>query len=289
MTNTVAVLLAAYNGLEWLDEQLQSILQQEDVVLHVFISVDLSDDGTYTWCKKQESQYQNISVLDYGERFGGAAKNFYRLIRDVDFSEFDYVSLSDQDDIWLANKLSSAISEIEQKQLEGYSSDVIAFWNDGREKLVKKSYPQKKFDHYFEAAGPGCTYVLTKNAMLEFKGFLNTNWLVVNNVSLHDWMIYSYFRSNDFKWHIDSVPLMRYRQHERNQVGSNLGLKAAIVRLGMIKNKWYSGQVNRIVNLFEVGASLKLNRRFLITHFLELRRRPRDAFILMIMLLAGIY
>ena len=157
---SVAVLLSAYNGIMWIEEQVISILSQENTSIEIFISIDLSNDKTYEWCLDFARGNINIKVLPYGERFGGAAKNFFRLIRDVDFSCFDYIAFSDQDDIWDGGKLLHAIKTIKQDDLDGYSSDVIAFWSNGRNKLVKKSFPQKKFDYFFESAGPGCTYVL---------------------------------------------------------------------------------------------------------------------------------
>lgn len=42
----VAVLLAAYNGMAWIEAQLDSILKQANVCVSVFISVDTSSDGT---------------------------------------------------------------------------------------------------------------------------------------------------------------------------------------------------------------------------------------------------
>ena len=81
------------------------------------------------------------------------------MIREVDFLDFDYVSLANQDDIWFSNKLQSAVLLIQFNNYDAVSSDVLAFWEDGREKLVKKSFPQKSYDYLFEVVGPGCTYV----------------------------------------------------------------------------------------------------------------------------------
>lgn len=289
---TVAVLLAAYNGMAWIEEQLESIIKQNEVTLDVFISVDLSDDGTYEWCKTQEKKYSNLIVLDYGERFGGAAKNFFRLIRDVDFSTYDYIALADQDDIWVKNKLSHAISVIQKDDLDAYSSDVIAFWNDGREKVVIKSYPQKLYDYYFEAAGPGCTYVFKQSSLSCFKKFLSENWMEVNQVALHDWMIYSYFRNQKMKWYIDSNPRMLYRQHEYNQVGLNSGFSATLKRLGMIKSKWYICEINKIYDLVSkqsLASEFSLNKFFLMRNFFQLRRRTRDAVVLLLFIVLGIF
>jgi rhamnosyltransferase len=284
---TVAVLLAAYDGMCWLPEQLESIFQQRDVMVQIFISVDVSNDGTYEWCKEQETFHENVTVLSYGERYGGAAKNFFRLIRDVDWSSFDYVSLADQDDIWLENKLNHAVSLMDKTESEAFSSDVMAFWQSGREVLVKKSYPQKEYDFYFEAAGPGCSYVFSQSSLAKFKTFLIANWNEVNQVSLHDWLLYAFFRSRNMKWHIDSQPLMRYRQHESNQVGMNSGFKAAFKRLSLIRNGWYFDEVNKISSLVnrDIQTDFSLSKAFLFRNILQLRRRPRDLLALIALLL----
>ena len=288
---SVVILLAAYNGIEWIEEQIKSILLQKNVSVEILISVDLSNDKTYEWCQDLARKNSYIKVLPYGERFGGAAKNFYRLIRDVDFSYFDYIALSDQDDIWDSDKLHHAISVIEKDNLDGYSSNVTAFWSDGKERLVKKSFPQKRFDYFFEAAGPGCTYVFKQQAIQKFKKFLIKNWTKVNLVELHDWMIYAYFRSQGMRWKIDNKPLMRYRQHQHNQVGINYGLKAYLIRFNKIKTKWYRNEVQKIINLLNGSSEqdISLKRLFLIKNFWHLRRRPRDAIFLLFMIILQIF
>ena len=288
---SIAVLLAAYNGMEWIEEQVASISSQKNTSIQIFISVDLSNDKTYEWCQNLARNNSYIKVLPYGERFGGAAKNFYRLIRDVDFSYFDYIALSDQDDIWDSDKLHHAISVIEKDNLDGYSGNVIAFWSDGQERLLKKNFPQKRFDYFFEAAGPGCTYVFKQQAIQKFKKFLIKNWTKVNLVELHDWMIYAYFRSQGMKWKIDSKSLMRYRQHDNNQVGLNYGLKAYLIRLKKIKAKWYRNEVQKIIYLLNGRSSqdISLKKLFSTKNFWHLRRRPRDAIFLLFIIIFQIF
>jgi rhamnosyltransferase len=288
---SIAVLLAAYNGMEWIEEQVASISSQKNTSIEIFISVDLSNDKTYEWCQNLARNNSYIKVLPYGERFGGAAKNFYRLIRDVDFSYFDYIALSDQDDIWDSDKLHHAISVIEKDNLDGYSGNVIAFWSDGQERLLKKNFPQKRFDYFFEAAGPGCTYVFKQQAIQKFKKFLIKNWTKVNLVELHDWMIYAYFRSQGMKWKIDSKSLMRYRQHDNNQVGLNYGLKAYLIRSKKIKAKWYRNEVQKIIYLLNGRSSqdISLKKLFLTKNFWHLRRRPRDAIFLLFIIIFQIF
>ena len=292
MTNSpsVAVLLAAYNGMEWIEEQVSSILSQKSISIEIFISVDLSNDKTHEWCQGLAGKNAHVKVLPYGEKFGGAAKNFFRLIRDVDFSCFDYVALSDQDDIWDSSKLHHAIRTIEQDSLDGYSSDVIAFWSNGREKLVKKSFPQKKFDYFFEAAGPGCTYVLKQQSVQTFKKFLIKNWENINCIESHDWLIYAFFRSRSMSWCIDSEPLMLYRQHESNQVGSNFGFLAYLKRIKMVKSGWYRSEVRKISEIISINDdAFTLDIWFLIKNFYQLRRQNRDTFILLLMILLGFF
>ena len=287
---SVAVLLAAYNGMEWIEEQVSSILSQKSISIEIFISVDLSNDKTHEWCQGLAGKNAHVKVLPYGEKFGGAAKNFFHLIRDVDFSCFDYVALSDQDDIWDSSKLHHAIRTIEQDSLDGYSSDVIAFWSNGREKLVKKSFPQKKFDYFFEAAGPGCTYVLKQQPTQKFKKFLIKNWENINCIESHDWLIYAFFRSRSMSWCIDSEPLMLYRQHESNQVGSNFGFLAYLKRIKMVKSGWYRSEVRKISEIISINDdAFNLDIWFLIKNFYQLRRQNRDTFILLLMILLGFF
>ncbi|EJM01460.1 glycosyl transferase [Pseudomonas sp. GM102] len=294
----VAVLLAAYNGVKWLPAQVESILQQKNVDVNVFISVDSSSDATEAWVSELALNNARVKVLPHGEHFGGAGRNFYRLIRDVDFSEFDYIALADQDDIWLADKLNVAHEKILESCASGYSSNVTAFWPDGRKVLLDKAQRQRKYDFLFEAAGPGCSYVLKVSNALEFKRFVITNWSRVCEVSLHDWLVYAWFRSSGLSWYIDPISHMLYRQHSNNQFGANTGIKALVARLSLLRSGWYRGEVSKISGLLAdrvqgLPASLlkqgKIPSSFLIRNWASLRRRFRDRVFLLVMVVLGIY
>lgn len=270
----VAVLLAAYNGEQWIANQLDSIWSQEFVTVDVFISLDLSSDSTLTFLQNLEEKHYNLFLLPYGERFGGAAKNFYRLIKDVDVSAYDYVAFADQDDIWLPEKLYRGIGAMQSSKSTAYSSNVTAFWPSGRKKLIKKSYQQKDFDFIFESAGPGCTYVFEATEFIGFKNFVISNWGSVVEIEFHDWLAYAYFRSRDYKWLIDDSPLMLYRQHENNQFGANSSWAAYRSRLNLIKNGWYVHQVRSIVSVLGLAPFTK---KFIFLNFMQTRRRNLDA------------
>jgi len=242
----VAVLLAAYNGARWIEEQIASILAQRGVEVVVYISVDPSTDGTFGLCQKLALKDDRIVVLpDVGERFGGAAKNFFRLIKDVDFRDFDYVSYADQDDIYLEGKYRAAHEKITVLDCAAYSSNVTAYWPDGRKLLVVKSQPQRKYDFLFEAGGPGCSYVLRVSDALEFKRFLIENWHAAYNVGLHDWLTYAWFRSLEKVWYIDETSYILYRQHGGNQIGANDGLAGIKSRLKLLKSGWYRDEISK--------------------------------------------
>lgn len=284
-TPRVAVLLAAYNGMSWIAEQLASIVAQTNVDVCVYISVDPSTDGTEAWCSKYAENNPSVKLLPASGPFGGAARNFFRLIRDVDFSDFDYVSFADQDDIWYPEKLERAVNKLRLGGIDGYSSNVVAFWPSGRRILVDKAQPQVEWDHWFEAAGPGCTYVLTQPLASALKETIVKHWHKVQSIALHDWFCYAFARSAGFKWFIDSVPGMDYRQHAGNQVGVNSGVASAISRLRQVLNGWWFSQVRLICELTtencnnvskRPGLSGRISILKLAVRLKDCRRRRRD-------------
>jgi len=245
----VAVLLAAYNGMQWIEEQLASILGQQAVDVSVFISIDPSTDGTEAWCAAYAGDHPQVVVLPAAGSFGGASRNFFRLIRDVDFDGYDFIAFADQDDVWHPDKLQRATCAIQSRNVDAYSSNVTAFWPDGRTHLLDKAQPQVEWDFLFEAAGPGCTYVASRKLADALKVSVLQNWQSLQGVSLHDWYCYAFVRSSGYRWHIDPEPSMDYRQHERNQVGANKGLGPLVARYKTIHDGWWFSQVQLIANV----------------------------------------
>lgn len=247
-----AILMAVYNGMQFIEEQITSIFAQKEVELTIFVSIDPSNDNSEEWLQALSRQEKKLKILPAAGRFGGAAKNFFRLIKDTDFSEFDYVAFADQDDYWYAEKLVNAIFILKSINYDAYSSNVIAFWPNGKQILINKAQPQKQWDFIFEAAGPGCTYVISNRLAHLIKHNVINCWDRLQAIGLHDWYCYAFARANGFKWFIDPRPTMLYRQHEKNQVGANLGLKAYIHRFKKIKDGWWLSQASLIAEL--VGA-----------------------------------
>ncbi|MGJ0457034.1 glycosyltransferase [Aliarcobacter cryaerophilus] len=299
MHKKIAVLLASYNGVKYIKEQIDSILNQKEVHVTIFISDDLSTDKTVEYLQEIYKDFKNIVYLPSGSKFGGAGKNFYRLIRDVDFSTFDFISFVDQDDIWYEDKLIRAIKTIEDKQLDAYSSNVLAFWEDGKEMVINKSSLQARYDYLFEAAGPGCTYMLKKDLAIFLQNFICENWEDVNKIESHDWFIYAFARENNYKWHIDEKPSMRYRQHTSNQVGANDGLKAKLKRLKKVFSSWYREEIIKIIKVLRLENKYKfskyilnksyLNNLLLLKYSFEFRRNKKEKLFLSLLILLGIF
>lgn len=286
----VAVLLAAYNGMAWLEQQVQSILLQQGVRVALFVSVDASTDGTRAWVQALSQGNSAVTLLPDAGRLGSAGANFFHLLQQVDCTGFDAVAFADQDDIWLPDKLQRAWRKIASGQCDVYSSNVLAFWDDGRQQLIDKAQPQKTLDYFFEAAGPGCTYVLAVAAMRKLQAWLCANATFLHLIALHDWLVYAYCRAQGLRWYIDPVPSMYYRQHADNQVGVNAGWLAYRKRLGLLRSKWFRQQVMTIARLVDAPQQARLTQRwFLICNFFQLRRRARDAWLLLALVLLGIY
>ena len=281
----IAVLLAVHNGVAWLPEQLESILGQTGVAVSVFCSVDASSDGSERWVDQFALGDARLTVLPHGQRFGGAASNFFRLINEVDVSPFDSVAFADQDDLWLPDKLQRAHRAMRSNGAEGYSSNVMAFWPDGREALIEKNQPQARWDFLFEAAGPGCTYVLSRRLTIALQDLIQRRGDEVRQVALHDWFAYAFARAHGYRWLIDDHVGMRYRQHEDNQVGVNTGLHAFARRVRVVLSGWGLAQSALIANLIGMGddpfvkhwaSGSRWGVLWLATQAGQCRRRGRD-------------
>lgn len=292
MNNRVLVLMATHNGIKWVAEQVESIRAQEGVEVSILASDDASKDGTFEYLNAKT----DLILLENRGPYGSAGKNFFNLLLRADFSGYDFVAFSDQDDIWHPLKLSRSIASMVLHGCQGYSANVTTFWDDGREIVINKAQPQRKFDFLFESASAGCTYVISPVLAKGIQEFLYANPDISEKVSLHDWFVYAWARSKGFHWFIDKKPSMRYRQHDGNAVGANNGLKVALRRIAAVKSGWYRDQVETIakaLNIYEqkliyavLSKSLK-GRLRLAVHARKFRRDRRDALVLAINSLMG--
>ena len=290
ITPKIAVFLATYNGEKFLNQQIDSILSQKNVEVDIYCNDDGSSDRTLEIIKSYQISKKNFFIIDSIKESGCAGLNFYSLIL-TSFGEYDYYAFSDQDDIWLQSKLDTACKRLSTENADGYSANHIAFWNE-KELKIYKDHPQTQYDYMFESAGAGCTYVLSKKLFMDLKNFIYKNKDKVYKVFKHDWFIYAFARSRNYKWYLDSEFTLMYRQHNDNETGVNSGnLQSFMIRLKNIKSGWFSQQILYLANVLryqnKIDSLLKattiIQRLMKLMVFLKMRRKKRDAIILYIL------
>ena len=235
-TPTIEVLLSTYNGEKYIDQQLMSLIKQEDVIIHILIRDDGSQDKTLEIVERYAKEYDFISIIKGKNK--GFAKSFWDLIQKS--GEYEYYAFCDQDDIWDKRKLISAIELIKKKNIKSpkptlYTSDVQSM--DNNFNLLKKHTFGFKGtlsldDSLIRSVLPGCTFVFNnelKKIACQYHG----------RIISHDWLIYQIaliFGQVVF----DNNVYMNYRIHENNTIGveTKFGfIKSRINNLIKDKNK----------------------------------------------------
>ena len=278
----VAVLLPTYKGIKFLDRQIKSIIFQKRVKVDLYISVEPTVDGSREYLHALQKKFRNIIVLYHNVNFGSPTKNFFFLINNINEKKYDYISLSDHDDIWFNDKIEKSIQKITFYKVDCYSSSVIAF-NDKKKFLLKKKNKQKKYDFYFESAGPGSTFCFKSKFITSLKKFIYQK-KNASNFLYYDWLIYAYARRNKFKWYIDEKPTLFYRQHSNNYTGARWNISSHFKRFIYVVNGNAIRNALELDNLINYRSFLLLNnfinRLRLIFLSFQFRRSIFDAFLL---------
>lgn len=108
----ISVALCTYNGINFLREQLISILSQSYPVNEIVICDDRSTDGTLNLIETFVKEYPNKFFLHHNDKNIGPIKNFEKCIK---LCSGDIIFLSDQDDVWYKNKV--------EKLIDGFQKD----------------------------------------------------------------------------------------------------------------------------------------------------------------------
>lgn len=215
----VDILLATYNGEKYLQEQIESILDQTYTDFRLLISDDYSNDKTVEIIKELAKKDDRIVTFFQKENLG-VVKNFEFLMEKV---ESDYFMFSDQDDIWKKNKIEKSVEKIEKGFDLAYSDLEVV--NDNLE-VMNKSYWElkgfikkvKKYNNfeslYLNNYITGCTLISKKQYIKEVLPIpKNTEYI------LHDYWL-PLMVSRDGKIGYIDEPLIKYRQHKNNRIGS---------------------------------------------------------------------
>ena len=215
----VDILLATYNGEKYLREQIDSILNQTHKEFRLLISDDGSTDSTREILEEYKNKDSRIEVF-FQENNLGVVKNFEFLLEKV---EAKYYMFSDQDDIWKESKIEKSLKKIEEGFDLVYSDLEVV---DEELNVIYKSYWKlkgiynkiKKYNNfeslYLNNFVTGCTMISRKELINKFLPLPNTSKYV-----LHDYWI-SLILSQEGKISYIEEPLIKYRQHKNNKVGS---------------------------------------------------------------------
>lgn len=265
---TVHILLATYNGAQFLTEQLDSIARQTHSAWTLTISDDGSTDNTLALVAEFAARItQPLTVLQ-GPRQKSSTRNFCHLIQNAPTAEAsDLYAFCDQDDVWLDNKLERAVEWHAQQQSHAvrlYCSRTQ--FVDEQLKPIGLSpgiqRPPSFGNALVQNIASGNTMVMSHDVLLAQKKVKpeHSVW--------HDWTTYLVATALGGMVCFDDQPSLLYRQHGGNVIGANNGFTAQVKRLKPLFNgrfkQWTDANLAAVrdLNSLPTHDSLHLYRQF---------------------------
>ncbi len=215
----IDILMSTYNGENYLENQLFSLLMQRYKEWTLYIRDDGSTDNTLSIISKFCKLDQRIKLVEQGVNLGYGA-SFMKLIQ---YSRADYVAFCDQDDIWFEDKLLRCLEQA--KQLDDHQTPLLVCcqgytYSDQTGTITGALTPQyqaKELKNFLFLNGgyQGCLFLVNK-AMIDNAKTYN------KPVHGHD-NIMCLIAHSFGKIYFLKMPLMLYRQHKLNLSG-NVGI-----------------------------------------------------------------
>ena len=145
--DNVYILMATYNGEKYIKEQINSILSQTYDGWILLIRDDVSCDETLKILKEYERQDDRIKIIKSSKRLG-ARGNFNYLIDYALKEDAQYIMFSDQDDIWLNDKIECSLKKMKEIERENDDRPIMVYGNYEfvDEKLRHLSYANRYND-----------------------------------------------------------------------------------------------------------------------------------------------
>lgn len=228
----VAILLCTYHGQHYLAEQLDSFAAQTHDNWEVWASDDGSEDDTHEILATYQQKWPAGRLSIHFGPAEGFVANFLSLTCKASI-EADYYAYSDQDDVWDSDKLERAV-----RWLQTVPEQIPALYCS-RTRLVDAenneiglsplfSKPPSFANALMQNIGGGNTMVFNNAARALLREAGETT-----SVIIHDWWTYIVVMGCGGKVFYDSVPSLRYRQHDGNLVGMNATWAARFKRIRM--------------------------------------------------------
>jgi glycosyltransferase involved in cell wall biosynthesis len=217
----ISVCIATYNGQDFIKEQLESILSQLKDNDEIIISDDGSQDSTLDIIKnindKRIKVFKNINKKGVIGNYQNALENAYG----------DYIFLSDQDDVWLPNKVDVSLNGLKNNDIVVTDCHIT----DQNLRIEYQSYfqvfnSQKGFlKNLYRSSYLGCCLAFRKSVLEGILPFPS------NLLMYHDWW-FGFFAETIYTKEFIPIQCMNYRRHESatsmSIFKSHLGLKDKI-------------------------------------------------------------
>jgi glycosyltransferase involved in cell wall biosynthesis len=220
--------MATYNGEEYVEEQLESILSQLSATDEVIISDDNSTDETLSIIKKINDSRIKVFI---NEKESGYTKNFENALEKANG---EIIFLSDQDDIWMEDKVSKIVSRLEECSFVVSDNTIV----DKDLKVINHSH----FDIYKTSNGfirnllipryVGACMAFRKEVLIKSLPFPENQ-----TYTAHDYWI-SLISELYFEACMIHEPLIKYRRHGKNT--SNGGFKSKNSLTHKLKVRFYT-------------------------------------------------
>lgn len=225
MDDKIDILMASYNGSKFIQQQIESILNQTYQNFTLIIGDDYSTDNTPLIVKElQKKNPEKIVFFEFKENVG-LRENFSRLL---DYVEADYIMFSDQDDVWLPHKIE--ISMAKMKELEStygpeepilVATDAIVANDDLKE--IHPSYMKYALfnnpDQFTKLNRLLCHGAFMGYSQLFNKSLLNLISPIPPEADTHDYWT-SLAAAAVGKIGFINQPTLFYRQHESQYIGA---------------------------------------------------------------------
>lgn len=216
----VNILMATYNGRKYLKEQIDSILNQTYTDFRLLISDDASTDSTLKILEQYEKKDKRIEIYSHEKNIGVVA-NFEFLLSKV---RSEYFMFADQDDVWENDKVEKSLKKLEETGSDLVFTDLEvvdeklnqiapSFWKQkGFYEKIKKynGFDALYLNNYIN----GCTMLCKSLWINKVLPFPRDSKYVI-----HDYWL-ALVVSQEGKLTYIEKPMMKYRQHGKNQVGS---------------------------------------------------------------------
>lgn len=223
----VTIVMSTYNGICFLQEQLDSLYQQRYPNIKILVRDDGSTDATRQLLQAEQERGA-IELLPEHHNLGGTC-SFFELLRLAALTETEYVAFCDQDDVWQPDKIETAVMALtsfaDRPALYCSRLEIV----DEQLNPIGMTLIPRKIgfgNALVENIATGCTMLLNRKAI---EIICHNN--LPDNVYVHDWWCYlvvSCFGEVIF----DPISHIHYRQHGKNSIG------AATTLLGVCKRKW---------------------------------------------------